>query len=84
MTNRIPITLYEHDSKGRGILLSRDGTRPQWVPLSLVTVPNGTKLVKVKGQPLAQGIYEIEPWKVKELGWGETDDPDQMNLLGET
>ena len=86
MNNRIPITLYEHDSTSRAPLLSRDGSRPQWIPQSLVTSPQGTKLVKVKGQSLAQGTYEIERWKAEELGWGEADHPDQigMNLLGET
>jgi hypothetical protein len=71
MTERVDLTLYQHNYTDEALFLSLTGktrdARP--VPKSLVIEPAGSKLVKVDGIARELGVYSIVKWKAKQLGW---------------
>jgi hypothetical protein len=68
---RIECTLYEHHRTDRAVLLSLDGfeSRAKWCAFMYVTLPQATKLVKVRDVALQQGVFCVEQWKLEEFGW---------------
>lgn len=81
MTDRTTLTLYRHDDeKSGGVLLSLDGWHTAWIPKQFVIEPATTILVKVRGQSLKKGQFEIETWKAEEAGFITGDDERQEEL----
>lgn len=78
---RVSLELYRHNESDKALLLSRDGRRPKWIPLSQVNEPPSTRIVSVEGVKLAKGKYEIEEWIAKREGLlDDTEDADQGDM----
>ena len=82
---RIPIDLYQHTTRypsASSILVSRSGRRgdAQTIPRSLVTMPLHVTNAKPADEAVTRGQFQIEEWKLKELGWLQSEHEGQGRL----
>lgn len=82
--DRLEFTLYEHaESTPKALLLSADGHpgHAHFIPRAHVTEANGTTLMRPHGVPVKRGVFFVEEWKAKEVGWVVEKDERQGEML---
>lgn len=83
--SRIPIDLYQHTTRypsTASILVSRSGRRgdARTIPRQFVTMPLHVSPAKPANEAVTRGQFQIEQWKLKELGWLQSEDRNQGRL----
>lgn len=80
--SRVAINLYQHvtQREGDALLLSRNGRRSdaRHIPVSLLTVIGDSAIATSE---TLHGKFEVEEWKLRELGWLGTQDDRQGRLI---
>lgn len=82
---RVEIKLYRYETKAsvpKAWLLS-PGKRAdaQFVPKSLCTEPSAEKIVKLGNDDAHEGVWRVEAWKLRELGWSAVADERQGEMF---
>lgn len=84
--SRTEIELYWHSGHdtAAAYLLSPTGKRSdaQHVAKALADAPADTRLLKVDGQQVERGVFHVEDWKLRDLGWENVPDERQGSLFG--
>jgi hypothetical protein len=73
-----------HDSDA-AYLVSTTGKRAdaKWLPKSLAEAPADTTLLRVADEQVERGVFHVEHWKLKDLGFSDTPpDARQGSLFG--
>lgn len=82
---RITLTLYQHavSPTAKALLLSRTGRvrDAAWIPVSLIGKGDALQLTSPHGDPCREGKFEVEEWKARQLGWIESADERQGELI---
>lgn len=83
MTTHIALALFQHAETAAALLLSRDSSfKPVWIPKAMIKDPSPyLRPYTFRGAVIQVGDFQIDERKLKEIGWVEVKDENQMEML---